>query len=257
MTGNAPTAVVRAELTKIRTLWSTLGALALALVVSVGIALINNISVRHAIDTGSDMVVDDFDPVNSGFVGVQFAQLALLAFGVLLISGEYGSGMIRVSLAAVPSRGLFYVGKIASAAVVAFPLSLVMSFACFLASQQALGPHGVSLGEGEALRAVLGAPLYLTLMCLFSLGVATMLRGTALSLSLLFSVVFVFSPVANAVPGLREVARYLPDRAGSQVMTVGEQADSVLGPWAGLLVLVLWTAAALVGGLLVLRRRDA
>ncbi|WP_171172140.1 ABC transporter permease [Streptomyces sp. I05A-00742] len=255
--GNAPAAVLWAELTKVRTLRSTAAALVLSLLVSVGIAVVDGLSVRHAIDAGSDQVRPDFDPVNAGFVGVQFAQLGVLAFGVLLISGEYGSGMIRASLAAVPRRGLFYGGKIGAAVTVVLPLAVVMAFAGFLTSQGALGPYGVSLTEGAALRAVMGACLYLTLMCLLAVGTATMLRGTALSLGVLFSLVFVLSPVANAVPGLREVARYLPDHAGSQVMTVGSQADPVLGPWTGLLVLVCWTAAALTGGHLLLRRRDA
>ncbi|MER7580188.1 ABC transporter permease [Kitasatospora sp. NPDC097691] len=253
MSSNAPAAVVRAELTKIGTVRSSLVPLLIALVVSVGIGVLNGASARSAIDRNSSLLRPDFNPVDAGFVGVQFGQLALIAFAALMVCTEYGSGMIRTSLAAVPSRGLLYLAKITAAATVALLVAVPTAFLAFLASQRALGPHGVGLGHPGALRAVLGACLYLTLMCLFSLGVATMLRSTALALSLLFAFVFVLSPVANAVPALRSAARYLPDHAGAEVM----KADPSLGPGTGLLVLAAWAAAALLAGYLTLRSRDS
>ncbi|MGW2253229.1 hypothetical protein ACWCXH_23975 [Kitasatospora sp. NPDC001660] len=126
------------------------------------------------------------------------------------------------------------------------------AFLTFLASQTALGPHGVELSHPGALRAVLGACLHLTLMCLFSLGIATMLRSTALSLSLLFAFTFVLSPVANTIPALRTAACYLPDHAGAEVM----KADPGPSPGTGLLVLAAWATAALLAGYLTLRGRD-
>jgi ABC-type transport system involved in multi-copper enzyme maturation permease subunit len=257
MFDNSPWAVVTAEWTKIRSLRSTVFALALVLVVSVGIGVLDGASARSAIASRNPALRPDFDPVNAGFVGTQYGQLCLVAFGVLLMCSEYTSGMIRASLSAVAQRGLFYAGKIAACAGVTFLLSCVTAFISFLATQQALGPYGVSISDGEALRAVLGAPLYLTLICLLSVGVGTMLRGTALSLTVMFAFIFVLSPVANNISGLREAARYLPDYAGSQVMKVGAQADAVIGPWTGLFILLAWTTAALAGGYVALRRRDA
>jgi ABC-2 type transport system permease protein len=257
MFGNSPWAVVTAEWTKIRSLRSTVFALALVLVVSVGVGVLSGVSARSAIASRNPSLRPDFDPANAGFVGIQFGQLCLVAFGVLLMCSEYTSGMIRASLSAVAQRGLFYAGKIATCTGVAFVLSCATAFISFLASQEALGPYGVSLSQGDALRAVLGAPLYLTLICLLSVGVGTMLRSTALSLTVMFSFIFVLSPVANNISGLREAARYLPDYAGSQVMRLGSQADAVIGPWTGLLILLAWTVAALAGGYVVLRRRDA
>ncbi|MFJ5725239.1 ABC transporter permease [Streptomyces sp. NPDC093149] len=253
MSANSPTAVVRAELTKIRTVRSTLVPLFVALIVSIGIGVLNGASARSAIDKGSSMLRPDFNPVDAGFVGVQFGQLALIAFAVLLVCAEYGSGMIRTSLAAVPSRGLFYLGKIIAATTVALVVAVPTSFLAFLASQAALGPHGVELSHPGALRAAFGACLYLTLMCLFSLGIATMLRSTALALSLLFAFVFVLSPVANVIPALRTAARYLPDHCGAEVM----RADPDLSPGTGLLILAAWAAAALLAGYLTLRSRDS
>ncbi|MFD7451834.1 ABC transporter permease [Kitasatospora sp. NPDC059827] len=253
MSSNAPTAVLRAELTKIGTVRSTLVPLALALVVSVGTGVVNGASARSAIDRHSPLLRPDFDPVDAGFVGIQLGQLALIAFAVLLVCTEYGSGMIRTSLAAVPSRGLFYLAKITAATTVALLVAVPTTFLAFLASQTALGPHGVELSHPGALRAVLGACLYLTLMCLFSLGIATTLRSTALSLPLLFALVFVLTPVANAIPALRTLARYLPDHAGAEVM----KAVPGLNPGTGLLVLAAWTTAALLTGYLTLRSRDS
>ncbi|MFF2751293.1 ABC transporter permease [Kitasatospora sp. NPDC058048] len=253
MPSNAATAVVRAELTKIGTVRSTLVPLVVALLVSVGIGVLNGASARSAIDRRSSLLRPDFDPLDAGFVGVQCGQLALIAFAVLMVCAEYGSGMIRTSLAAVPDRGLFYLSRITAATVVALLVAVPTAFLSFLASQAALGPHGIGLSRPGALRAVLGACLYLTLMCLFSIGVATVLRRTALTLTLLFAFVFVLSPVANAVPVLRSAARYLPDHAGAEVM----KADPGLGPATGLLILAAWTAAALLAGWLALRSRDS
>lgn len=253
---NTPRAVLTAEWTKIRSLRSSALTLALFAVLSVGLGVVNGFSARRAIDTDSPMLRPDFNPVNSGFVGISFGQLCLVAFGVLLISAEYGSGTIRASLIAVPQRGALYLGKIAVCTGLVLVLSYVIAFAAFLASQGALGAHGVGLATGEALRAVIGAPLYLTLVCLLAVGVGTLLRGSALSLTVMFAFIFLLSPVANNIEGLREVARYLPDYAGSQVMKVGSQADAVIGPWTGLLILFCWTVAVLAAGYVALRRRD-
>ena len=255
MASNATAAVLAAEWAKIRTLRSTLLAPALAVLLTVGLTLVSCASVRAELDDGGDRLSPDFHPVDAGFVGLQFGQLALVAFGALLMTGEYGSGMIRTSLAAVPERGRFYAGKLLVAAAVALPVSVLGVAVSYPLSQALLGPYGVRLGEGAAWRAVLGAPLYTTLMCLLAVGVAALLRGTARTLTVLLGTVFALSPLANALPGVREVARFLPDHAGSQVMTVG-RADDVIGPWYGLGVLAAWTAAAVLAGLLAVRRRD-
>jgi ABC-type transport system involved in multi-copper enzyme maturation permease subunit len=249
-------AVVRAEWTKFRSLRSTVVTLALLVVVTVVLGVVDGASVGAAIDRHSPLVRPGFDPVNAGSVGVQYGQLALVAFAVLLVCGEYSSGTIRASLTAVPRRGLFYAGKLAAAASAAFLPAVIASFAGFLATQAALGRHGVSLGHGAALRATVGTVLYLLLICLFAMGLATLLRSSVLALSILFSVLLVVSPAANGIPALRPVARYLPDHAGTLVMKVGAEADSSLGPWAGLLVLAAWTAAAVAGGYVALRVRD-
>lgn len=249
--------MLRAEWTKIRTLRSTVLTLALVFVIAVGLGVVSLTSVRLAFERGLPLVREDFEPVTDAMVSVLYAQLALAAFGVLVICGEYGSGMIRTSLTAVPSRGRFYAAKIAACASVALVLSYVTVFATFLMAHWTLGEYGPSWSSDGAVRVVLGTPLYLTLLCLFALGVGTLVRHTALALTVVLSFVFVLSPLATVVPGLREVAHYLPDQAGSSIVKVGQQADPVIGPWAGLLVLAAWTAVSLIAGYLVLRGRDA
>jgi ABC-2 type transport system permease protein len=249
--------VLRAEWTKIRTLRSTVVTLALVFAIAVVLGAVSLTSVRIAFDRGLPLVREDFEPVTDSMVSVLYAQLALVAFGVLVICGEYSSGMIRTSLTATPNRGRFYAGKIVVVAAVALVLSYTTVFATFLTARWSLGKYGPSWSSDGAVRVVLGTPLYLTLLCLFALGVGTLVRHTALALTVMLSFVFVLSPLATVVPGLREVARYLPDQAGSSIVKVGQQADPVIGPWTGLLVLAAWTAVSLIGGYLVLRGRDA
>lgn len=250
-------AVVRSELAKIRSLRSTVVTLALVFLISVGLGVVSFTSVRLALERGSQAVRPDFEPVTDGLVTVLYGQLALVAFGVLAVCGEYSSGLLRASLTATPDRRTFYLGKITACAAVALVLSYLTVFATFLTAQWALGEYVPSFSSDGAVRVLLGTPLYLTGLCLFALGVGTMLRHTALALTVLLAFVFALSPLATTVPGLREFAHYLPDQAGTSIMKVGQQADPVVGPWTGLLVLLAWTVAALLGGFLVLRRRDA
>ncbi|MFF7457920.1 ABC transporter permease [Kitasatospora sp. NPDC008115] len=252
MFANAPTAVVRAELTKIRTVRSTTVPLLIALALSIGTGVLNGASARSAIDRHSPALRPDFNPLDAGFVGVQFGQLALIAFAVLLICTEYSSGMIRTSLAATPDRGLFYLSKIIATTTVALLTAVPTTLLTFLASQKALGPHGIGLTHPEAPRAITCACLYLTLISLFSLGVATTVRSTPLTLSLLLTHVLALTPAANAIPALHPAARYLPDHAGTEAM----KATPSLPPTTALLILTTWTTASLLTGYLTLRTRD-
>lgn len=258
MSGNAPSAVVRSEWTKLWTLWSARLTLLLALVISVGVGVVSGGSARSAFESGnSDMIRPDFNPIDAGFIGLVFGQLSLVAFGIVLVGGEHNTGSIRASLAAVPRRGLLYAAKVGVGVAVAAPLSLAMSFLSWPATQLALGPYGASLQEPGVLRAVFGAAVYTTLLTGFAAGVAAVLRSSVLSMAILIPLFFLVGPILANLPGVGEVARYLPDRAGRQIMTVGPPGGGELGPGWGLLVLVCWTVAALAAGYVLFRRRDA
>ncbi|MFI0735406.1 ABC transporter permease [Streptomyces sp. NPDC021225] len=254
-------AAFAAEWIKIRTVRSTLWTLLLAFLLSVGLGLLVGHSLSAGFSRMNQEQQENFDPVAAGFLGLMVGQISLVVFGVLQIGAEYTSGTIRASLIAVPRRGLFYGAKVAAATLTAMVFSLLTVFPAFFAAQWALGPHGVSLGDPGVPRAVLGAWAYLTLMCAFSIGVATMLRSTSLTLGILIPLLFLNSQGLGNIPKIRIVAQFLPDQAGAVMMQVVSVDESFIGhrdfgPGVALVILLAWTVAALAGGYAVLRRRD-
>ncbi|WP_338673012.1 ABC transporter permease [Streptomyces sp. SCSIO 30461] len=257
----AATAVLQSEWTKIRTVastsWTLVSAFAVTVALSAGLCALmaaNMESMPAAEQTA-------FDPTQVSFSGMLLGQLAMVAFGVLVVSTEYSSGMIRTSLAAVPQRATFLFSKIAVAGGLALVVGMATSFLTFWLGQALLGEHGTSLGEENVLRAVVGAGLYMTLMALFSMGVAAMLRSSVLSLVILMLFFFLLSGILSLVPYAKDVAQYFPDRAGSKIMQVIPDAmgsdPAPYGPWGGFGIMALWVVAALLGGYAVLKTRDA
>ncbi|WP_370414940.1 ABC transporter permease [Streptomyces fradiae] len=257
----AVSAVLQSEWTKIRTVSSTVWTLASALAVTVAMSAALSALLKSTFDDLSELEQATFDPTFVSFSGMVLGQLAMVVFGVLVVGTEYSSGMIRTSLAAVPQRATFLFSKIAVAGVLALVVGLVTSFLSFFLGQALLGDHRTTLGADNVLRAVVGAGLYMALIALFSMGVATMLRSSMLSLGILVPFFFLISQILSAVPKAKEVARYFPDQAGSKIMQVVPDAmgseKAPYGPWGGLGIMVLWVVAALLGGYLVLKKRDA
>ncbi|MER7622796.1 ABC transporter permease [Streptomyces sp. NPDC126503] len=257
----AASAVLRSEWTKIRSVSSTVWTLAAALLVTVAMSAALCALMRSTFDDLSEVERATFDPTFVSFSGMMLGQLAMVVFGVLVVGTEYSSGMIRTSLAAVPQRAAFLFSKIAVAGALALAVGLATSFLSFFLGQALLGEHRTSIGEENVLRAVVGGGLYMGLIAIFSMGVAAMLRSSMLSLGILVPFFFLISQILSAVPKAKEVARYFPDQAGSKIMQVVPDAlgseKAPYGPWGGLGIMLLWVAAALVGGWLVLRRRDA
>jgi ABC-2 type transport system permease protein len=190
---------------------------------------------------------------------MSLGQLAMIVFGVLVVSNEYSTGMIRTSLAAVPRRGSLLFGKITVATALALAVGMVTSFVAFFLGQAMLGPHRASLGDPGVLRAVVGGGLYMTLIAVFSMGVAAMLRSPMLSLGVLMPFFFLISNILGNVSATKKIGRFLPDQAGSRIMQVVAPAgdDTPYGPWGGLGIMVLWVIAALIGGYVLVKRRDA
>ncbi|WP_106402129.1 ABC transporter permease [Actinocorallia populi] len=263
MTAEAPArpgmgAVLLAEWTKIRTVPSTLWALGAAFALSVGLGRLVAGSLSGSADTGPSA----FDPLFAAFYSLTLGQLALVVFGVLVVSGEYGSGTIRLSLLAVPRRGLFYGCKLLTGTGIVLAASAVTVPVTFFTTQAALGPKGTSpLADGVP-SAIAGACLYLTLISLFAMGVAAMLRSSTLALGILLPLFFLGSQGLGNIPAIKAVTQYLPDQAGTVLLHLAGPQDDPrwardYGPWTGMGVLALWAAAAALGGYLVLRRRDA
>ncbi|MEU3511416.1 ABC transporter permease [Streptomyces longwoodensis] len=255
----AVTQVVRSEWTKIRSVASTVWTLSLAVVVTIALGMLISALSRNEFDSMSRRDRLSFDPTFISFAGMSLGQLAMIVFGVLVVSNEYSTGMIRTSLAAVPQRASFLFSKIAVATGLALVVALATSFAAFFLGQAMLGPHRAQLGDPGVLRAVIGGGLYMTLIAVFSMGVATMLRSPMLSLGILMPFFFLISNILGNVSATKKVGRYLPDQAGSRIMQVVTPLDddTPYGPWGGLGIMALWVLAALLGGFVLLKKRDA
>ncbi|MFJ5217013.1 ABC transporter permease [Streptomyces sp. NPDC088354] len=254
----APSAVLQSEWTKVKSVRSTVWTLASALLVTVVISGLICLLIASQWEHASEQDLRSFDPTNTSFAGLILGQLALIVFGVLVVTGEYSTGMIRTSLAAVPQRATFYLSKVAVTGALALVVGMATSFLTFFVGQALLGSHSTSISEDGVLRAVVGGGLYMTLMVLFSVGVAMMLRSPMLSLGILMPFFFLVSAILANVPKAKTVAQYFPDQAGSKVLQVVSTGDArPYGPWGGLGIMALWVIASLVGGYLVLKKRDA
>ncbi len=245
---------VSAEWTKLRTVRGPRRALAGGFTATVGLGAV--LCFFMARDFASISRSGPFEPVRASFGGLVLGQLAAVVLGVTIIGGEYASGMIRLSLAAVPSRGVLFTAKAAVLAAATFAVGVVTAFTTFFVGQAMLGRHGVSIGDPGVLRAVVLGAFYPVLIALLSFGVATMLRRQTLALGILVPFFFLVSGILEAIPGIGTVTRYLPDQAGQKALQIHHQAGSY-GPWTGLLIALGWTAACLLAGWLTLRRRDA
>ncbi|MEU9233416.1 ABC transporter permease subunit [Streptomyces subrutilus] len=254
-------AVLKSEWTKIRTVASTSWTLASALLITVGIGagLCAIVSATFENLPEADQV--SFDATQMSFSGMLFGQAAILIFGAMVVGSEYTTGMIRTSLAAVPRRGTLLLGKVTAATALALAVGLATSFVAFFLGQAALGDRGIGLDGENVLRAVIGAGLYMALLALFAIGASMMLRNTAAAISILILFVVVLPLVLSVVDTTRKIAHYLPSQAGSAIMqsvpVSAAGSDVPYGPWGGLGIMALWAIAAVVGGYLVLRKRDA
>jgi ABC-type transport system involved in multi-copper enzyme maturation permease subunit len=238
------------------TIRGTVTALALFVVLSVAVAGLDGWSARTAIDSHNPLLRPDFSAAQAGFDGIGLSQLAVIVFGVLLVSSEYGAGTQRVSLLAIPRRGVFFAAKVTVAASTTILVAVPVTVLAYVVTQLALGTHGVSLHAHGVPRAMVGTVGYLALMCLFAAGLAMLARGAVLPLVVLLPLVLTGSQILSAIGATAWLARYLPDRAGSRLMAVSA-APGELGAWQGGAVLVTWTVVALAAGLLALCRRDA
>jgi ABC-type transport system involved in multi-copper enzyme maturation permease subunit len=249
---------VRAEWIKLFSLRSSWITLAVAVIAVIGLgALFSAVTASHWSEIRPEERLH-FDPVGVSLRGVMLAQLVIGVLGALVITGEYATGMIRSSLMAVPRRLPVLVAKAVVFAGVTFVLMLVSAFIAFFVGQAALGSHGTTLAAGHALRPIVGVALYLTVVALFALGLGFALRNTAGTIATVFALLLVVPGLAQLLPTSWQphVLPYLPSNAGASVFQVHPDTG-MLGTWTGFGVFCAWAAAALLAGLVVLKRRDA
>jgi ABC-2 type transport system permease protein len=253
-------AALASEATKLRSVRSTVWTLVVAVVATVGIgALITTARVSRWSELSPRERLT-LDPTTISLRGVFLAQLALGVLGVLVISSEYTTGMIRTTFAAVPRRPLVLFAKAVTFSVAAFGVATGACFAAFLIGQSILSAKhaNVSLSDPGVLRAVVGAGGYLTLVGLLGLGLGTLLRRTAGAIATLFGLVLVLPALTEALPSPwnTDVGKLLPINAGRAMFGVRPSTD-LLSPGQGLLVLLVTVGVVLALATLALVRRDA
>jgi ABC-2 type transport system permease protein len=208
---------------------------------------------------------ESFDALNTTLFGVQLAELAVGVLGVLMLAGEYTTGAIRSTLSAVPKRLPVLWGKVLSLGSVVLALMLVASAAAIAIGHTILSGHLVDGHDiasvhsgGTAVRGAVGAALYLTLVAVFGIALAAIVRSAAAGIATLAGILFVLPGLANLLPnGLKDaVWPYLPGNAGGAILTT-HQSATMLAPWTGLALFACYTAVLLATGALLLKRRDA
>ena len=252
--------VLRSEWTKLRTQPSALWTLLSAVILTVAFGILYSF-LREARPPHGAAAVASFDAAGISLSGVQLAQIAVGVLGVLLITSEYASGLIRTTLAAVPRRLPVLWGKAATLTVATIAVSLPAAFAAFLAGQSILGRQhlAVHLSQPGVARAVIGCALYLAVAGLLGLGLGALLRSTAGGIAALFGLLFAVQLVAGFLPGswANDVGKYVPSTAGQAVTTAHPDPASSLPPWTGFGVFCAYAAVLLGLAALRMRRGDA
>lgn len=204
------------------------------------------------------------DPAKLTLTGVDLGQAVVAVVAVLMISGEYGTGMIRTTLTAMPRRMTPLAAKAAVLTAMTLAAGTVAVLGSVLAGRLILPGNGFaaapSLADGPVLRAAVGSVLYLTLIALLSLGVATAVRDSATAIGAVLGLLYLFPIITQVVTDPdwhRRLQRIGPMNAGLAVQATTGLHGLPIGPWAGLGVLAAWSVAALVLGGLLLRSRDA
>ena len=255
---------LRSELTKVRSVRSTYWTL--LLLVLTGVAW----SVADCAGTAAHWAQTPaqgrafFDATQTSVIGVALlGQLVIVVLGVLAITSEYSTGMIRASLTVMPRRGVLYAAKAAVLTAVVLAVAMVTSFAAFFIGQYLLrGTHmAATLGQPGVLRAVLATGLYIAVSGLFSFGLGAILRSTAGALTTAYGLLFLLPQLAKAMPSTwyADLARWLPggDVVNAITSTQKQLPQHLFSAWGEFGVFAGYTAIVLAAGALLLRRRDA
>jgi ABC-2 type transport system permease protein len=251
--------VVRSEWTKLRSLPSTAWSLLVTVTSIVGFGVLYCL-LRVARPPDDSAALAAFDPTAVSLTGVQLAAIAVGVLGVLLVAGEYATGLIRTSFTAVPKRLPVLWGKAIVFALTTLTVCLPVTLIAFLVGQSILSEKrlDIALGHPGVARAVLGSALYLAAVGLLGLGLGALLRSTAGAVAALLGLLFGPQLLVGLLPGTwsDQLYRYLPVPAGAAVANV--QPDPViLGPWSGFGLFCLYTGVVLALAAWRMVRRDA
>ncbi|NGO10721.1 ABC transporter permease subunit [Streptomyces sp. HC44] len=257
-----PRGVLRSEWAKfwsLRSSWITLTASVVVLLVFGTIAA-STYSPPTGADSGPSMSDGSSDAVNLALMGTPFVSLIVGSLGVLLFAGEYSTGMIRSTLAAVPRRLPVLFSKIAVVAPLVLVLTTIGAFVAFQLG--AIGLDGeeiaLSLGDDGVLRSLLGVGVYLALVAVFGVALGALLRSAAGGIASLLGILLILPNLTSLLPdSLADTLQpYFPSTAGEAMFSLHRSADS-LSPGAGFAVFAAWVALALAAAAIRLKRTDA
>jgi ABC-type transport system involved in multi-copper enzyme maturation permease subunit len=248
---------IRSEWIKFKTLRSSWAMLGSAVLAMVAIALIIALNTRHLTP---NLQADDIAP-SATLQGYHLAELLIGSLGVLFVSGEYGTGMIRSTLAAVPKRTPVLWAKLVVFAGIVAATMVPASIIAFLAAQAVISHTrvGYSLSDPGVLRYVIGTGIYLVLIGALGAGIGWIVRNTAGAIVTYVAVILVIPVMFEGLFGSwgKDVAQFLPSRAGASFSSVFVDSGPNLKPWIGLAVMTLWVIGSVAVALTQLRRRDA
>ncbi len=248
--------VLKAEWTKLRTVSGPAWLLTAAAVTTIAISL-----AAQAATSCPARQTCLVDPVKLSLTCVQLGQAVVAILAVLVIGNEYSSGLIKLTLAAMPRRTQVLGAKAAILTALVLVAAAVAVAGSMLAGHLILPGHGIPApGGGPSLRAAVGAVLYLGLIALLGLGVAAIVRDNAAGIGVVLGLLYLSPIVAAFVSNPvwhNRIERYAPANAGQAIFSATGLKHLPISPWAGLGVLAIWAAAALLAGGLVLRLRDA
>jgi ABC-2 type transport system permease protein len=249
----------RSEWTKLYSLRSTRYSLLAAAVMTIGFGIIASAIMVSRWGSLSAADKATFDPLATSLLGVRFGVLAIGVLGVVLVTGEYTTGMIRSTMAAVPKRLPVLWGKTGVYALVALVITIPAALIAFFAGQAILSGQHIQIAFSHAgvPGAVLGAAGFLTLVGLFAMGLGAILRNTAAGIAAFAGIMYVVPPLISILPSsiANSIDPYLPSSAGQAMMQIGHHANT-LSPGAGLAVFAGYVAAVIAAAAVLLVRRD-
>jgi len=252
--------VLWSEWVKLRSVRSTFWALTVTVVLGIALGAVISAATAHAYARFSVGAKLSWDPTGVSQSGVAIAQVAIAVLGVLFISSEYSSGMIRTSLIAVPKRGRVLAAKSLVFAGVTFVVGEVVCFLAFFVGQALISGHAphAALGDPGVVRAVAGGGLYLTALAVLSVAAGAVLRHPAAAIAAMMAVLFVLPLIAQALPDSwrHPVTEFWPTQAGGQLTNVYHSAHT-LQPWPGFGVMCVFVAIVYAIAWTLLDRRDA
>jgi hypothetical protein len=253
--------LLASEWTKLKSVRSTVWTLLVMAFVGIGLGAVVTSAQASRWSTRTFAEMRLFDPTRSSLSGLLFAQLAIGVLAVLVVSAEYSSGTIRATFSAAPRRPLVLVAKVIVFSAVVLVVGEAVSFCAFFLGQHLLaGGHAptASLSDPDVRRAVLSGGLYLFALGLLALGLATIIRHTAASISAFVGLLLILPIISAALPTQLDddISRFLPAAIGTVMLSGHYHGTDSFGPWTGFALLGGYAIASLVAGGILLVRRD-